>query len=225
MKPIKFLIALTTISLLISCEYEEDVETNMSGVSLEEYSVTNMNGKQIQMNAALVEKLRLFRNTPMLTGKIGDTISVSIDTTFAKYVESKDGLYHSYTFSSLNDRYKNILFSQKRDGTYGTFLVEYNLTPEQKKSLLLGEEIFFTNEVKTTAIEFTGGNLEMAVKMSACIDVAWTFTPGEPCVAGFYFGDPRCTHTSGPDAPTPGQMVMTVTNNWWRWKRQFWLIT
>ncbi|TYA52258.1 hypothetical protein [Formosa maritima] len=83
---------------------------------------------------------------------------LTINSEHAIYLESSDGLYHSYTFpvieeSTESNIIKNALISLQPDGNYKTFLVTYNLPLEVKSLIDAGETPSVVEYITFTDIE------------------------------------------------------------------------
>tara|TARA_B110000902_G_scaffold50106_1_gene57409 strand:+ start:101 stop:1795 length:1695 start_codon:yes stop_codon:yes gene_type:complete len=123
------------ISLFLwNCEKENLIEEKIELSS--KFKVSNVTRFEINSNIKLAEKISKLSKSKKTFAK--DTYSSEhnfiINTDLAKYVESRDGNYHSYTFKVTrevnNGALENLLVSLQSDGTYKLFLIQYPLTPE-----------------------------------------------------------------------------------------------
>ncbi len=129
-------------SNLTKQEIGEEASFKSSKISFDKISQNELLTSRVQ---TLQKKLSKSNQQAQNKGEYNSTYDFMIDTNHAKYIESIDGEYHSYTFpiyrNTGNNLLENLLLSLQRDGTYRAFLVSYNLTEQQKEDLKSGKEV------------------------------------------------------------------------------------
>jgi len=203
----KFFIFLFGISLLlVNCEKDTIEETNEI-VKKEETQESNFRIKtiktaEIQQNEVVFGKLKklgatLIKEKENIQGKdvYSSAYDFTINTDFARYIETTDGTYHSYTFPieriEDNGLLENLFLSLQNDGTYRALIVTYKLTELEKEDLLVGifpEE--FENDVTYTEIDDEDLLTDIfSVYEVSCADITIQYCTSEANHPGGEFAD------------------------------------
>ncbi|WP_167398261.1 AHH domain-containing protein [Flavobacterium crocinum] len=144
-------------SLFSSCSVEENIISNET-IHSSNYSLKTITRDEIDLNTKIVAKLQKYnsqqnnitsKNVPI------DNLGLTIQTDNANYI--KNGNYHSYTFSTVQnetDNIKNILFSLTENGEYDAFLVEYGFNKIELNS--------FDSKNKPGSAKITPINLDIS---------------------------------------------------------------
>lgn len=156
--------------LLLACRTENLIEENHS----DDYdSRIQLTSKKISLNEAkhklkLVTELTKAKDllSNIKSDASGKTVNYgngfTINTDKVLYIES-DTNHYSYTFNIQRDNklenepLENLVLSPLADGTYKELLVSYNLTPQEKHTLLIGGTI--DTRDKVTVTELTKGTV------------------------------------------------------------------
>ncbi|WP_123891536.1 hypothetical protein [Chryseobacterium piscicola] len=107
-----------------------------------------------------VAKLQLNKTHFDSKGVVVNFNNSTISTSNVKYFESGAG-FHTYTFkidhpdAKDNDPLENLVLTSMPDGTYREFLISYNLTSQEKKTLMLGGNV--STKDKYSITELTSG--------------------------------------------------------------------
>lgn len=119
-----------------------------------------------------------------------------INTDYAKYLETADASYHSYTFlvvrSNETEGLENLMVSLQPDGSYKLILFTYTITEEEKTNLLNGTPVDLTNKVSKVEIDDDGLISDIFSKDDYCTKLIETtcsaglhpygyFSTGTPC--------------------------------------------
>ena len=144
----------------ISCSkevYDEDILTSASSLNISRIKL-----KEFQDNKLAFEKYESFQESKELKKNsriIEDTIyNFTIDTDEGVYIEKGD--YNSYTFpvhksdGVSGSKIENILFTANGSGDYDAYIVKYDFTAEELKTLTTAE--LNTKEVLYTPIGVEG---------------------------------------------------------------------
>lgn len=185
MRKISSLMLLALVFLLSACRTENLIEESNP---INQSSQLQLSSKTISL-AEAKHKLRLIteltRAKDLLSNiksdASGKTVNYgngfTINTDKVLYIES-DTNHHSYTFNiqrdnqSANEPLENLVLSPLADGTYKELLVSYNLTQQEKHTLLVGGAI--DTKDKITVTELTkgtfndNGQLEKTITGSTC---------------------------------------------------------
>ncbi|MDR3025941.1 hypothetical protein [Chryseobacterium sp.] len=109
---------------------------------------------------------------PNLLGKTVDYSNIFIDTDNVTYIENGSNFY-TYTFNLLRENapenapIENLVLAPKADGTYKEILVTYNLTVQEKQSILNGENI--STKGKSYIMELNGNTFNpITYKSQSC---------------------------------------------------------
>jgi hypothetical protein len=175
---IKLGIFLFGISILLwNCE-KEDSQSHTEQVVVPEYSVSRIGIPKIQENIALIKNLdALLQQENKLHSKnvYSSEYDFTVNTDFAKYIENRDGTYHSYTFPVSreidNGLLENLLVTLQNDGSYKILLISYDVTEDQKNELLIGNVIDLEGKVTFTKINNNLLNLFSRTETISCFEI------------------------------------------------------
>ena len=184
---IKLGIFLFGISLLLfNCE-KEVINTEQEVIDKSKYSVSEIGFSNVQNNTNLIQKLdELTKKKKKVHSKNTHSKSVysseydfTVNTDFGKYLESKDGKYHSYTFPITrkinNGLLENLLVTLQLDGSYKLFLISYNITEKEKKEFLEGKYIDFKGKISYTKINTNLLSQLFSRESISCVDIYYTY--------------------------------------------------
>ncbi|MDR6465952.1 hypothetical protein [Chryseobacterium sediminis] len=169
------LLSLVTIMVLLySCRNELTTEQetyNNSG----QFRPTSKTIRLEQSIHRLALKAELQKANSSLQKIIGKTVGFSnifVDIDHVTYIENGPNFY-TYTFNlirenaSENAPIENLVLAPKADGTYKEILVTYNLTDQEKQSILNGENI--STKGKSYIMELNGNAFNsIASKSQSC---------------------------------------------------------
>lgn len=185
MRKISSLMLLALVFLLSACRTENLIEESNP---INQSSQLQLSSKTISL-AEAKHKLRLITELTQAKDLLsniksdasGKTVNYgngfTINTDKVLYIES-DTNHYSYTFNiqrdnqSENEPLENLVLSPLADGTYKELLVSYNLTLQEKHTLLVGGTI--DTKDKVTVTELTkgtfndNGQLEKTITGSTC---------------------------------------------------------
>lgn len=206
--------------MLFNCE-KDIVNLEQETVTKSKYSISEIGISEIQQNSNLIEKLdRLTKKKKKLHSKNTHNKSVysseydfTVNTDFCKYIESKDGKYHSYTFPVTreidNGLLENLLVTLQLDGSYKLFLISYNITEQEKQEFLEGRFIDFKDKISYTKINSNLLGQLLSKESISCVDVYYTyctstynhpggkFPDGSPCNAQATSMRTWCDYSNG----------------------------
>ena len=179
---IKLGIFLFGISILLwNCE-KEDSLSHTEQVVVPEYSVSRIGIPKIQENIALIKNLdALLQQENKLHSKnvYSSEYDFTVNTDFAKYIENRDGTYHSYTFPVSreidNGLLENLLVTLQNDGSYKILLISYDVTEDQKNELLIGNVIDLKGKVTFTKINNNLLNLFSRTETISCFEIYFSY--------------------------------------------------
>jgi len=116
-----------------------------------------------------------------------------IETEEVTYMESEDGSYHSFTFQVVRDspesKIENLVFSFQQDSTYKIKLFTYDVSSEEKETILSGSYVNLDGKVTKQELKEVEENGELELKMDVgCADVYFPYctqgadhSDGSPC--------------------------------------------
>ena len=156
---------MTLLQLSCQGDLEYDLNSTTDQVKNISYNVKPVSNKVILTNKNLSNTLKALNSNQSKANDNDESARLVVtesglttDTNQAIYLESMDGVYHSYTFpvieeSTENNIINNILVSLQPDSSYRTFLVTYNLPIEIKNQIDAGEAPDITEYTTYTDIE------------------------------------------------------------------------
>ena len=104
----------------------------------------------------------------------------TISTDAVNYLETEDGIYHSYTFRVIrtinNGLKENLLFSLNEEGNYDSFLITYNLTTQEQIDFVNNNFVDIENKISISSID--GISLPdnfLSKKSIDCIDITFEY--------------------------------------------------
>ncbi len=116
----------------LNCENDTELQIIDEVTSNSGFHVTQIEYPKFIDNPSIETQLKSF-NLNSTANKVVSSSddSIVIDTDFVSYIESDDGLYHSFTFPILQEdddtKLKNLLMSLQEDGTYKLIYIAYTL--------------------------------------------------------------------------------------------------
>ncbi len=167
MKKFGFLLILAFTTFFSSCEkdlYEEAInENNTQGkIILENFS--------LKSNNSSIELLKTVRKFNQLKKHKANARMV-YDSILNFYYDDEKGIHlqindkHSYTFSVArpngDGKLENIIFNSKEDGTFGVYVVKYEMTNEQLKTMSQTQIENIDKTIKEIDLD-TGGQVSNA---------------------------------------------------------------
>lgn len=170
-------ILLALLLIVVGCQKDEDIKfENQESTSeiirerLTQDKITEKS-KTIKNFIESVEKVQSSRKPEKSLEK--SSFRFHIFTNSANYFE-KNG-YHSYTFEIWRPNGKaleNIVFSLQADGSYNTYLITYDLTRQEKESLLKGENIPMADKATIISIDISNPRelLNKGLKSTTCYE-------------------------------------------------------
>jgi len=169
LKPFLLLIGLLfTLNGCLKDDFSEDVEsTEVITKNNPKYIIKTLHREEIRRNQNLVNKLKQnifispFGENTAGRNTNTDSLNITIDESYAIYIETADGSYHSYTFKAIDNAQpelmKNFILSLKEDGSYKEILTSYYLTEQdleyyrQTGSLDFDTSIIYSNSTAFSA--------------------------------------------------------------------------
>lgn len=201
---LKIGILLLGISLtLVNCQKDDFEIENPQQIRKANFNITEIGVTKIQENknissklSKLKEKLSVKKNNAQNKEVYSSEYDFTINTDYATYIESSDGLYHSYTFpitrETDNEIIENLLVSLQPDGTYKMSLITYNFTNQEKQDYLNGQDIDLSGKVNSSIINNEGIISDIFSKTSpGCTWVIHEFC-GKGNHPGGYDGNKKC---------------------------------
>jgi len=187
---------------ITSCQKDDEIGNTLIEQNHSSFKVTEIAEAKIQENQYLYSKLTDIKEkiTKHKNGIQNKEVTSSeynfiIDTNSAKYIESNDGLYHSYTFmikrSEKTGSLENLLLSLQPDGSYQALIITYAITQQEKENLANNIGVDLTGKTSTNVIDGQEliPNILNKIILDGCIGVECT-----PCDNGYDDShDPRNT--------------------------------
>lgn len=166
-------------------------------------------------------KFKTFTKTNTQGKVINYGNGVSIDTNDVTYIENGSN-YHTYTFNIKRENapgdapVENLVLSPLTDGTYRELLFSYNLTPQEKQTLMNGGFVDTKNKVTVTDLQKgtfnSGGQLAKNTVCTWTIDTHYT-----TCSEGVHsHGEPAGSGAPGTgtcNAETLSQLIVLVVGD------------
>ena len=151
-----------------------------------------------------------------------DSLNIAIEDSSAKYLETPDGSYHSYTFVAFDFDHpqgiQNVVLSLQPDGTYREFLFRYDLTDSEIELFRNNEYVDLVGKVTFAELDnnsFAGDLFSKETADSNCL--VWDVTQGSDCTAGgnhsFSDGAESPSNPNGCKAWGTTQMATPTINN------------
>ena len=173
--------------LLWNCE-KENINIEKEGVKEAKYSVSEIDFSDIKRNTHLYQKLeelgkskkKLHRKDTHNKSLYSSEYDFTVNTDIAKYIQSRDGKYHSYTFpvtrETNNGLLENLLVNLQSDGNYKLFLISYNFTKQEKLEIHQGEHVNLEDKVNFTSINSNVlEGLFSKTEQISCVDIVQTY--------------------------------------------------
>ncbi len=167
--------------ICFSCEkdlYEEATIEQRQGIKSRRISFEELN-----TNIKVIKELNLVKQKlkPTLLGNeriisVGDFFIETDDVLLLEYGELKSYTFPVY-FTEDDAKLKNLVISEKLDGTYESKVLEYDLTPQEKIDLTNDDLKSITNPIVTTRVS----SYEIGVQ---CVTVTITYLVA--CSDGYY---------------------------------------
>ena len=120
----------------MNCEQESEVMLPQETSMHSEFKTSLLNSVEIRKNPLIMERLNKLNDHSIKSQKntktvYSDAYDFTIETDYATFIESEDGLYHSYTFPLIEEddetKLNNLVLSLQDDGSYKLLLVSYDL--------------------------------------------------------------------------------------------------
>lgn len=111
-------------------ENQDAIETKKSP-----FSMRTIYGEELNQKQKIFKQINTFNKKSLnKSGVYNEQYDFTIETAFAKYIESEDNSFHTYTFlvhrEEDNGLLENLVFTSQPDGTYETELVAYDFIDE-----------------------------------------------------------------------------------------------
>ncbi|WP_034060997.1 hypothetical protein [Lacinutrix jangbogonensis] len=194
---LKLGILLFLISLVFTnCEKDDDFTTKEPTVKQAQtakYTTSIVQKTTFNINETLklalnkfkaVDKSNALNNASKLV--INDSLNIAIEDGSAKYLESLDGSYHSYTFVAFDygksQGMQNIVLSLQLNGTYKEFLIHYDLTDSEIELYRNNEYVNLLGKVTIVVLEgssLTGNLFSKLTVDENCLE--WDINEGSNC--------------------------------------------
>ena len=153
---------------------------------------------------------------------LNDSLNIAIEDSSAKYLETPDGSYHSYTFVAFDYEHpqgmQNVVLSLQPDGTYREFLFRYNLTDSEIELYRNEAFVDLTGKISFAELDnnsFAGDFFSKETADGDC--VVWDYTAGSSCTAGgehsFSDGAKSTSNPGGCEAWGTTSMATPSSNN------------
>ncbi|GEM_PF-3417436 len=221
MKKISFLMLFALSFLVLSCRTEDfhNEEVNQT------ISQPRLTSKRISLNEAK-HKTKLLPELKKAEveieafakknakGKISYDDGVSIDTDNVIYIENGPDFY-TYTFRIQRDQaapdapVENLVLSPLSDGSWKEELITYNLTPQEKQTMLAGGVVNLTGKVSHTLLQsgtYSQGIMQKGVFCYDYVDAYYT-----TCSGGLHHNGEEYGPLSEGKCPEKTQSVLMVT--------------
>nr|WP_321221611.1 hypothetical protein [uncultured Psychroserpens sp.] len=169
MKKLKYFthfLLLITVLTFTNCQKEElFVEPEQSSNELLFHKTRYAFSDEINQNKLLSETLCGLKEKPLKSKNdpvnrliYNSNYDFTVETDFAKYIESIDGTYHSYTFPIItadaeDTSLDNLVLFSENGSDYSAKLIKYNLTEDQLNQLTNFDHIDSNLEMEVVDLE------------------------------------------------------------------------
>lgn len=177
--------------ILVNCQHDDDFK-NINKQNDSPYRISKINYSEVSKNQFVLGKLKGIREAKYKNQNktiYSEVYDFEINTDYVTYIESDDGLYHSYTFYIKREVetpiLENLLVSLQKDGSYLLTFVTYNTNYQEKTDLEDGKYVDLSEKVTYTKLDDTdllvellstdGLLLEVSNKEQACTKIISTF--------------------------------------------------
>ncbi|MDR6157965.1 hypothetical protein QF023_001481 [Chryseobacterium sp. SLBN-27] len=121
---------------------------------------------------------------------------------------AEDGNNKTYTFpiyrTYLSDKIENLVLKKNSDNTFSGFLIQYNITKEERNQYLAGQNIALTSKMKVYDVDRLDINISARVQTDivGCLEITWETGT---CSSDMHhaYGDTACVLTGDDAAPEP----------------------
>lgn len=159
-KPLKFMILVLSLALFTYCQ-KEDLNTRISNnVDKPLLQMRYIAPSEIDQNSALRNKLKAIKGSPPTT--LSRTVynqqhDIFIETDHVKFMESPDGVFHSYTFpitkDSTDQSIQNLVLYSYNDEPYESAIINYHLSENQLGELQDTDHVSSTYSVEVVSLD------------------------------------------------------------------------
>ncbi|NQY28327.1 MAG: hypothetical protein HRT69_02540 [Flavobacteriaceae bacterium] len=199
---LKLGVLLFGISLtLVNCQYDDELDVNTKVIVQDsKYTIKTIDRVEINKNKRIVNQLKDvgLNSNPKQNGTSNKVIfnqelNIEINDSYAEYIESIDGEYHSYTFSVIDyndpDIIKNLVLSLQDDGSYLELLLRYDLTRQELQDYNLYGNTDIERDVTYTVLD----KGTFANTIFSKIDGSTANDPTDDCVTYGTSGGSNCS--------------------------------
>jgi hypothetical protein len=192
MKKLFILIIAFFSTLFISCEkdlYEDSIKNNSRKLKIKKVSLSDIDNNT---SFKILEKVKHFKNLTKQSKSnqnnqsakfaYNDALDLYIDYDNGKVIESEGSLFYTFPmFRKSEENLENILFIPKENGEIESYILKYDLKPEDLKTIT-------ENEISQKKIEYQPLELPNAGVNLVCIQI-WDFVKDEDGVVPGDQGD------------------------------------
>jgi len=219
----KTLVCLCMAIFVFNCQKEDDnlQEQNKTTPFSKSLNLSRLNTKAIKNDKNLM-RIITKAETKRVEAKANKTVynaqyDFTINTSYAKVITSSNGL-KNYTFGVYrtedNSLLENLLLKEQEDNTFKVFLVQYNITTEERNTLANQEIVDIEDKITYVPLEDISDTIFDKVNSDAetCTVYSYEFQAGDLCHSGQhdYADGAACDFWSNPDqAATSGGWVLT----------------
>lgn len=126
-------VILAMLLMMMGCQSDDFDSEDASGQSASPFKMRMISLAEVNTNPLITEQLQKFKTKSSndLSREVYNAeYDFTVNTEFAKYIESDDGSFHSYTFliepQDNDDTIENLVLSSQPDGSYTSEIVVYN---------------------------------------------------------------------------------------------------
>lgn len=177
---LKLTLLLLSIAIgIYGCQEDKIEHVKTEAPPSPEYKISKASNTFIEENELLSESIlkleegiRENRISNLNKTVYSSEFDFTINTDYAKYIENDDASYHSFTFpierAIDSGILENLLFSLQTDGSYKTFIVEYNITMQEQIDIENGIDVDLENKINFIEIDGSSLSTEIFSKTTVC---------------------------------------------------------
>lgn len=152
-KQLSCLFLMSVMLMFTCCQTEELVVENQNNSN---YSIKKINMEEFEKRFNAVTAFNKFKTKDNLANaRLMVVNGFTIETDEIVYIEK--GNYHSYTFPIIreeeNVKVENLILNYEPDGTYKTFLIQYDLSEQEKNDIINKIPIDVSSKTEINEIE------------------------------------------------------------------------
>nr|WP_314490574.1 hypothetical protein [uncultured Chryseobacterium sp.] len=209
MKKNNLLVLFALTLLLNSCKTELD-SFQENEILKQEAKFSLLRIEQINQQINLLSKLsevelNAFRTTDILGRSVQDSILESVIINTNEVLLAERGEKKTYTFPvyrTNSGKIENLVLKENTDKTYSGFLIQYDLTKEEKDLFISGQNVDIKSKIKIFNIDKLNLSARVQSDVVGCYEITWETGT---CSSSQHhaYGDNTCVLTGDDAAPKP----------------------